>query len=82
MSGAGAMISAGLAARCEYCRHRLDDRRKLEQRIGGLASFGSAYGASIGESRLCGLHDRWVSPGDACASFAEAQGAGSSASLA
>jgi hypothetical protein len=30
----------------------------LEQRIAGLASFGSAYGGSVGESRLCLRHDR------------------------
>ena len=55
--------------RCAGCRHRLDDRRMTEQRIAGLAVFGSAYGASIGASRLCVLHDRWVSPDDFCVRF-------------
>jgi len=54
---------------CAGCRHRLDDRRLTEQRVAGLAVFGSAYGASIGGSRLCVLHDRWVSPNDFCVRF-------------
>ncbi|MFZ0872393.1 MAG: hypothetical protein WAM90_16895 [Rhodanobacter sp.] len=54
---------------CAGCRHRLDDRRMTEQRVAGLAVFGSAYGASIGGSRLCVLHDRWVSPNDFCGRF-------------
>jgi hypothetical protein len=54
---------------CAGCRHRLDDRRMTEQRVAGLAVFGSAYGASIGTSRLCDLHDRWVSPNDFCVRF-------------
>jgi hypothetical protein len=54
---------------CAGCRHRLDDRRMIEQRVAGLAVFGSAYGASIGGSRLCVLHDRWVSPNDFCVRF-------------
>jgi hypothetical protein len=58
-----------VTARCEHCRHRLEDQRATEQRIAGLASFGSAYGASIASSRLCGVHDCWVSPQDGCASF-------------
>jgi hypothetical protein len=41
----------------------------IEQRVAGLAVFGSAYGASIGGSRLCVLHDRWVSPNDFCVRF-------------
>ena len=55
--------------RCAGCRHRLDDRRMTEQRVAGMAVFGSAYGASIGASRLCVLHDRWVSPDDFCVRF-------------
>jgi hypothetical protein len=54
---------------CAGCRHRLDDRRMTEQRVAGLAVFGSAYGASIGGSRLCVLHDRWVSSNDFCVRF-------------
>jgi hypothetical protein len=56
-------------SRCGDCRHRLDDRLAIEQRVAGLAVFGSAYGASIGASRLCVLHDRLVSPDDRCAGF-------------
>ena len=55
--------------RCAGCRHRLDDRRVIEQSVAGLAVFGSAFGASIGASRLCVLHDRWVSPDDFCVRF-------------
>ena len=55
--------------RCGGCRHRPDDRQAIEQRLPGLIVFGSAYGASIGSSRLCQLHDRLVSPDDACAGF-------------
>jgi hypothetical protein len=54
---------------CAGCRHRPDDRKAIEQRVTGLIVFGSAYGASIGASRLCLLHDRLVSPDDACARF-------------
>ncbi len=57
------------AARCAHCRHRQDDRQAVEREVPGLASFGSAFGASIGKSRLCGVHDCWVSPGDACGRF-------------
>ncbi len=55
--------------RCAHCRHRLDDQRATELRVAGMASFGSAYGASIATSRLCGVHDCWVSPSDGCASY-------------
>jgi hypothetical protein len=41
----------------------------LEKRIPGLASFGSAYGASLGESRLCLRHDRLTMPRDRCIAF-------------
>lgn len=54
---------------CARCRHWADDRALLERRIGGLASFGSAYGASVGESRLCLRHDRLTMPRDRCAAF-------------
>jgi hypothetical protein len=59
--------------RCSGCRHRQSDRWAIEQQIPGLAVFGSAYGASIGASRLCAVHDRLVSPHDRCARFAPAQ---------
>ncbi|GAB7537126.1 hypothetical protein [Burkholderia sp. 3C] len=58
-------------AHCGRCVHRADDRALLEARIGGLASFGSAYGESVGDSRLCLKLDRLVSPGDACREFVE-----------
>jgi hypothetical protein len=60
---------ATLAARCEHCRHRCDDPREVEQRVPGLTSFGSAYGASIGASALCEVHDCFVSPTDVCGRF-------------
>ncbi|WP_243047469.1 hypothetical protein [Dyella sp. RRB7] len=63
------MPARDVTACCGHCRHRLDDRRATEQRVAGLASFGSAYGASIAASRLCGVRDCWVSPQDGCASF-------------
>jgi hypothetical protein len=62
-------LEQAVEPRCAGCRHRLDDRRMTEQRVAGLAVFGSAYGASIGCSRLCVLHDRWVSPNDFCGRF-------------
>jgi hypothetical protein len=62
-------LAQAVEPRCAGCRHRLDDRRMTEQRVAGLAVFGSAYGASIGASRLCVLHDRWVSPNDFCVRF-------------
>jgi hypothetical protein len=58
------------AAVCRHCVHWRDDRALLEAAIGGLASFGSAYGASVGDSRLCVRLDRLVSPRDGCAGFA------------
>ncbi len=58
-------------ARCARCAHWADDRALLEARIGGLASFGSGYGASVGRSRLCLKLDRLVSPGDRCGGFVE-----------
>jgi hypothetical protein len=54
---------------CERCRFRCADLREIEQRVPGLASFGSAYGASIGASALCEVQDTWVSPEDSCSRF-------------
>ncbi|TDY24739.1 hypothetical protein B0G81_5181 [Paraburkholderia sp. BL6665CI2N2] len=54
---------------CAGCRHRAENRGSLEQGIPGLAVFGSAFGASVANSRLCRLHDQLVSPGDSCARF-------------
>ncbi|MCC8393269.1 hypothetical protein LJ656_11765 [Paraburkholderia sp. MMS20-SJTR3] len=54
---------------CAACRHRLEERDALEQRIPGLVSFSSGFGASVAASRLCRLHDQLVSPGDRCARF-------------
>ncbi|SAK91332.1 hypothetical protein [Caballeronia ptereochthonis] len=54
---------------CGRCAHWADDRALLEARIAGLASLGSAYGESVGESRLCLVHDRLVMPRDRCAAF-------------
>jgi hypothetical protein len=31
--------------------------------------FSSGFGASVADSRLCRLHDQFVSPDDACAQF-------------
>jgi len=55
--------------RCENCRFCLRDRDGTEQAIPGLAMLGSAFGASIGDSRLCRRHDRLVSPNDSCPAF-------------
>jgi hypothetical protein len=57
---------------CARCAHWADDRALLEACIAGLASFGSAYGASVGASRLCLRHDRLTMPADRCAAFVEA----------
>ena len=65
-------LAQAVVSRCVDCHHRLADRQAIEQRVSGLAVFGSAYGASIGESGLCVLHDRLVSPDDHCARFSAA----------
>jgi hypothetical protein len=57
-------------ANCASCEHWAQARDVLEARIGGLASFGSAYGASVGESRLCVRLDRLTMPEDRCGAFA------------
>jgi hypothetical protein len=56
---------------CRDCRHRDHDSRVLEAMIPGLASFGSAFSASVGGSRLCRLRDQLVSPRDSCAQFSQ-----------
>ncbi|WP_413730317.1 hypothetical protein [Sodalis sp. RH22] len=42
----------------------------MERKVPGLSALGSAFGASLGDSRLCLHHDRLVSPDDHCAAFA------------
>jgi hypothetical protein len=54
---------------CAGCRYRAESRDSLEQSMPGLAMFGSAFGASVADSRLCRLHDQLVSPADACPRF-------------
>jgi hypothetical protein len=54
---------------CADCRFRADDRHSLEQSIPGLAVFGSGFGASVADSRLCLLHDQLVAPRDSCRAF-------------
>ncbi|MEM5437871.1 hypothetical protein [Paraburkholderia diazotrophica] len=54
---------------CADCRFRADDRHSLEQSIPGLAVFGSGFGASVADSRLCIVHDRLVAPRDSCGGF-------------
>jgi hypothetical protein len=58
--------------RCAACRYREDDRHTIERNVAGLAVMSSAFGASIGASRLCVRHDCLVSPDDFCAQFAQA----------
>lgn len=60
---------------CARCAHWANDRALLEARFAGLASLGSAYGASVGASRLCLRHDRLTMPADHCAAFVAAVGA-------
>ena len=60
-------IDAQASARCcADCRFRAEDRHSLEQSIPGLAVFGSGFGASVSDSRLCLRHDQLVSPLDSC----------------
>jgi hypothetical protein len=65
---AGARESAR-APHCASCRYRAEDRHSLEHGIPGLVTFGSGFGASVADSRLCRLHDQLVSPDDTCAQF-------------
>ncbi len=55
--------------RCAGCRFRLRDRAEHERAIPGLAVMGSAFGASIGQSRLCLRHDCLVLPDDSCPEY-------------
>ncbi|HEY0207724.1 hypothetical protein, partial [Acerihabitans sp.] len=57
------------AARCARCRFCRRARADIERDIPGLSALGSAFGASLGDSRLCLRHDRLVSPDDRCAVF-------------
>lgn len=61
------------ASCCGQCRHLLRDRHATEQVVVGLSWMGSAYGASIGDSRLCLRLDQWVRPGDGCDGFSPAE---------
>ncbi|EEA03788.1 hypothetical protein BH160DRAFT_0907 [Burkholderia sp. H160] len=61
--------SAALTPCCAGCLHRMAERDALEQRIAGLVTFSSGFGANVADSRLCRLHDQLVSPGDVCARF-------------
>ncbi|WP_089340022.1 hypothetical protein [Burkholderia singularis] len=55
--------------RCAQCRYWDAARGGLEAAIAGLGALGSAYGASVAESRLCRRCERIVSPGDGCRAF-------------
>ncbi|MFT4063224.1 hypothetical protein [Paraburkholderia sp.] len=59
---------------CAACLHHVENRDALEQRIPGLVAFGSGFGASVADSRLCHLHDQLVSPRDCCERFEPAAG--------
>lgn len=60
---------AGRLARCGDCLHRDSDRAHIERAVAGLVVLGSGFGASVADSRLCLLHDQFVSPDDACPAF-------------
>ncbi|MGG1947594.1 hypothetical protein AB1286_22835 [Trinickia sp. NRRL B-1857] len=62
-------VCAGRLARCGDCRHRNPDRATIERAVAGLVVLGSGYGASVADSRLCLLHDQFVSPDDVCPAF-------------
>jgi hypothetical protein len=70
MNGAAKLDDAGASRTvCAVCRHCEHDRHVLEATIPGLISFGSGFGASVGETRLCRRHDHLISPGDTCGEF-------------
>jgi hypothetical protein len=54
---------------CGHCRHMIGGGAEMEQQIRGLRTFGSGFGSSIGDSRLCRLHDQLVDPADDCPQF-------------
>ncbi|KVE36611.1 hypothetical protein [Burkholderia sp. TSV86] len=62
--------------RCEQCRYWDAARGSLEAAIAGLSALGSAYGASVAESRLCRRCERIVSPGDGCRAFSSIESDG------
>ncbi len=70
MNGAARLFGTGAPRSvCAACRHCEQDRHVLESMIPGLTSFSSGFGASVGETRLCRLHDQLISPGDSCSEF-------------
>jgi hypothetical protein len=58
-----------MTGQCATCRHRVGDAAYVESAVGGLTVFGSGFGASIGDSRICRLHDCLVSTTDTCGAF-------------
>ncbi len=56
-------------AHCARCAHWSIARSTLEAAVPGLASLGSAFGASAADTRMCRAHDRLTSPHDRCRSF-------------
>ncbi|HVW53474.1 MAG TPA: hypothetical protein VHC91_24210 [Trinickia sp.] len=69
MSAVASAWQAAPAARCADCAHRDPDPGSVERAVAGLVVFSSGYGSSLADSRLCALHDRFVSPGDGCCAF-------------
>lgn len=65
----GAPRHAAPAARCADCAHRDPNPGSIERAVAGLVVFGSGYGSSVADSRLCILHDRFVAPDDRCRAF-------------
>ncbi|PTB19196.1 hypothetical protein C9I57_19430 [Trinickia symbiotica] len=66
---AGSATQDDPRVRCAACGHWSSVRSSLETAIPGLASLGSAFGASAADTRLCRRHDRLTSPRDGCRSF-------------
>lgn len=56
-------------AACLNCRFFLQQGHEIEKQIPGLASLGSAFGAHIGNSKLCTQHDCLTSSHDSCQQF-------------
>ncbi len=65
-----AQVPPVAAPRCADCRHFSNAPELLERRIPGLKVMGSGYSAVRTEDGLCALHDRYLSAGYRCASFA------------